>query len=150
MNSQTWTGLWVALWVGLGGGLGSVLRWGTGLAVAHLHRGDHAQAVATWTVNVVGSFALGALLDFRTGVSPAALATSAVSVPWSAVPWLAMLGTGLLGGFTTYSTFNYEALKLLQAPQPWRGVLYILVTVLVCLAAGALGRLAAQQISPAS
>jgi CrcB protein len=50
-----------------------------------------------------------------------------------------VLGTGMMGGFTTYSTFNYETLRLFQEGAYGAGALYLAGTVGGCLAAGALG-----------
>jgi CrcB protein len=50
-----------------------------------------------------------------------------------------LLATGVMGGFTTYSTFNYESLALFQQGAWLMGALNILATVFVCLAAGGLG-----------
>jgi len=46
-----------------------------------------------------------------------------------------LLGTGFCGGFTTFSTFSYETLKLLQDGKPWAAVAYAFGSV----AAGVLG-----------
>ena len=51
------------------------------------------------------------------------------------------LGTGVMGGFTTYSTFNAETLSYFSDGQPAKGVLYVALTMGVCLAAGAAGTL---------
>jgi len=50
-----------------------------------------------------------------------------------------VLGTGVMGGFTTYSTFNYETLRLFQEGAIGAGLAYLLATVVGCLAAGLLG-----------
>jgi len=44
-----------------------------------------------------------------------------------------------MGGFTTYSTFNYETLQYLQRDQWLAAFVYVAATLLVCLAAGVLG-----------
>jgi CrcB protein len=49
------------------------------------------------------------------------------------------LTTGVMGGFTTYSTFNYETLQYLQQNEWLAAGANLAATVLVCLAAGALG-----------
>ena len=49
------------------------------------------------------------------------------------------LATGFLGGFTTYSSFNYETTALLQTGQVLRCFAYLGVTVLGCFAMGLLG-----------
>ena len=50
-----------------------------------------------------------------------------------------LLGTGVMGGFTTYSAFNLESLGLMQSGAYGRAALYMGGTVIVCLLAGALG-----------
>jgi CrcB protein len=50
-----------------------------------------------------------------------------------------ILGTGVLGGFTTYSTFNYETFTLLREGSWSLAVGYIAGTVLGCLAAATIG-----------
>jgi CrcB protein len=48
-----------------------------------------------------------------------------------------ILGTGVMGGFTTYSTFNYEVVRFLQQGAYGAAAAYLLATVGGCLAAGA-------------
>jgi CrcB protein len=50
-----------------------------------------------------------------------------------------VLSTGIMGGFTTYSTFNYETIRLFQNGALGLGLLNVAATVLVCLLAGGLG-----------
>jgi CrcB protein len=50
-----------------------------------------------------------------------------------------VLSTGIMGGFTTYSTFNYETIRLFQEGALGLGLLNVAATVLVCLLAGGLG-----------
>ena len=93
-----------ALLVALGGALGSVLRWLAGGWVHGVLRGSTFPC-GTFTVNAVGSFAIGALLGLsleRALVSPGARL---------------FLVTGLLGGFTTFSAFSYETLQLARDGQ---------------------------------
>jgi len=110
-----------ALLVFLGGGLGSLARFGLGTWVGAAPRGEFPWA--TFAVNVIGSFALGALVGYA-----AQRATS----DWPRT----FLGIGVLGGFTTYSTFNQESLALVEARGPLAAGGYVLATVTVCLAAG--------------
>jgi CrcB protein len=50
-----------------------------------------------------------------------------------------LLGTGVMGGFTTYSAFNLESIGLMQDGAWGRATLYMGGTVVACLAAGAVG-----------
>ncbi len=105
-----------ALLVFLGGGLGAVLRWALGLALP-----------GWWGIlaaNLLGSLALGVLL----------------ASPWQDRPALvAVLGTGLMGGFTTYSTFNVNVLEAAGRGAWGEAALQLALTVTTCLAGGALG-----------
>ncbi len=106
----------VAVYVFIGGGVGSVLRWAVAQGVE--------QPWATLVVNVVGSFLLAYLAH------PGVLSDG---------PWKVALCTGVMGGFTTYSTFNLEVLKLLQEGRTGAAVLQIALTVGIALAAGLAG-----------
>jgi CrcB protein len=81
----------------------------------------------TLAANLLGSFGLGLLFVVGEGRTVAG------------VDARLLLGTGMMGGFTTYSTFNLEALRFAEAGQWGKVLLYIVSTVLVCLAAGAAG-----------
>jgi CrcB protein len=101
--------------IALGGAIGSVLRY---LMVAAI-----GAPWGTAAVNVLGSFAIGVLfvlLDARTG-------------------WQLFVMTGLLGGFTTFSAFSLDTLKLFEAGQPLQAALYVLGSVALSLIAVALG-----------
>ncbi len=81
----------------------------------------------TLAVNVLGSFLLGAVMELGLG---SGLIPPAVRVT---------LATGLLGGFTTYSSFNYETLAYLRGEHWLLAALNLGATVLACLTAGLLG-----------
>ncbi len=105
----------------LGGALGCGARYLVSLGAAALfHTGF---PIATFAVNLVGSF----LLAFFSGLG--------ISSPTLRL----MLTTGAMGGFTTYSTFNLETLKLFQSGAWLTASLNIVVTLLSCLFAGLLG-----------
>lgn len=106
----------------LGGGAGSVLRWL--LQEGSVRLFGPALPWGTFTVNALGSAALGAVL-------------TALPVPGHL---RLVLATGVMGGFTTYSSFNAEVLRFVQQGQPLTGALYVAATVVVCLLAGALGQ----------
>ena len=113
------------LWVAVGGALGTLLRYA--LAVGTRRLWPEAATLATFTVNVVGSLLLGFILIWGAGRTIGGVDARLV------------LGTGAMGGFTTYSSFDLEALALMEAGHLGRAALYIGATILVCLASGALG-----------
>jgi len=120
------------LLVALGGALGSVGRyWVGGLAPRLL---GQAFPYGTLVVNVLGSF----LISLVMGV-----ALQSTSLP---VNLRLFLTTGIIGGFTTYSTFNYETLVLLQQRLWLTAGLNLTGTFLGCLLAGLLGLLVARLV----
>ena len=83
--------------------------------------------VGTLTVNLIGSFLIS--LFMYLGVEKGLLSTTVRMV----------LCTGVMGGFTTYSSFNFEATKMLQERAFGTAALYFVMTVGGCLLAGVLG-----------
>jgi CrcB protein len=89
----------------------------------------------TLAVNVIGSFVIAALLHVATTtdlVSPTARLTLAI---------------GVLGGFTTYSTFNWETLRLLREGAFALATANVAATLVACMAAGFLGLAAGRLIA---
>ena len=114
----------------LGGGLGAALRHG--INILSLRWLGTAFPYGTLAVNVIGSFLLGAIM--QVGLNTTLLSPDARLV----------LGTGVMGGFTTYSTFNYETLRYMQEGAWGLAGLNLSVTVVTCLVAGVLGTAAAR------
>lgn len=54
--------------------------------------------------------------------------------------------TGVLGGFTTYSSFNQETLQLLRGPAAWQGIMNAAATFVLCLLAGIAGMWIARKL----
>lgn len=106
---------WILSQVAIGGALGSVLRYLTISVVGG--------PIATFLVNVAGSLVIGVLFVVLSGRAHLS----------------ALLMTGVLGGFTTFSAFSLDALKLYETGQPMQSLLYIVGSVLLSLAAVALG-----------
>lgn len=104
--------------VGIGGFLGSVLRYLVSIAFAGFL--NTSFPLATLTVNVVGCFLIGLLF----GLSGRAGALSP--------EWRIFLTTGFCGGFTTFSTFSYESLRLVQDGE----VLYVFLNVVLSVVLG--------------
>ncbi|HZH53014.1 MAG TPA: fluoride efflux transporter CrcB [Microvirga sp.] len=115
------------LLVFLGAGIGGSLRHAVNLACAR------ALGVGfpwgTLTVNVVGSFVMGALaawLAFKTGEG------------WSQ-PLRLFLTTGVLGGFTTFSAFSLDAVLLWERGEAGTALVYVAGSVLLSIAGLAAG-----------
>lgn len=115
---------WLA--IALGGSLGAMGRFWVVTFFNRLH-GSHFP-LGTFTVNAVGSFVMGlvfVVLMLRfTGTDTL---------------WQRLLLVGILGAFTTFSSFALENLVLLQQQQYWMALGYTLASILTCLAAAALG-----------
>ncbi|OEU96395.1 fluoride efflux transporter CrcB [Streptomyces oceani] len=108
----------------VGAAVGAPLRYATDRAVQVRHL-----TVFPWgtcAVNVLGCLVLGALV----GAADAGAVSPAVR---------SLLGTGLCGAFTTYSTFSYETLRLCERGRNGLALANVLVSVLAGLGAAALG-----------
>jgi CrcB protein len=115
------------LLVALGGALGTVLRyWANVVCTEWFGTGF---PYATFAVNATGACAL-ALFSQILGEKSLA-----------GVPLALVVGTGVLGGFTTYSSFNLETLRMLQQGEVARALFYASLTFVTCLTLGALGLL---------
>jgi fluoride exporter len=120
------------LWICLGGALGTGARY--------LVSGWTLQALGsafpwgTLAVNLAGSFLLAGLM-----------ALGVESSLFSPTLRLA-LATGVMGGFTTYSTFSYETMRSLQEGAWGTALVNVLVTVVGCLAACWLGWVVARRL----
>jgi len=95
--------------------------------------------VSTWAARSFGAeFPRGTLLVNATGSFVLALLFALRGEALS--PELRLfLGAGVLGGYTTYSSFNYETLALLEQGSPWLATANVTLTVAGCLAAGLAG-----------
>ena len=112
-------------WVGAGGALGSVARYLLDGWVQRLVPGSFPTGILV--VNALGSFLLGLVMTLLDSRGPL---DSTLRVA---------LAAGVLGGFTTYSSFNYQTLELLRQKAWMAGGLNLVATVVLCLAAGLLG-----------
>jgi CrcB protein len=113
------------LLVCLGSALGGGARYLAGQGAAAVL--GPAFPYGTLFVNVIGSFLIGLVMHVG-------LASTLLS------PMLRLfLTTGLMGGFTTYSTFNYETIGFLRDGAFLLAATNLLATVVLCLGAGLLG-----------
>ena len=115
--------------VGLGGGLGSVLRWWVGCVVGERHHGD--LPLGTFLINISGSFLIGYL-------------SVLFQVDWHnryghGMVLNALVITGVLGGYTTFSTMQLDATKLARKRRNVLAAFYLLLSVAAGLGAALLG-----------
>lgn len=100
-----------ALWIALAGACGALCRWQVGRAL-DVDRFPYG----TLTVNILGSFLIAILIE----LSVAERLPPSVKAP---------LTTGFLGAFTTFSTFSYDTLSLLQDDRPGLALANVLLNV---------------------
>lgn len=118
--------------VALGGALGAVCRYLAGNAISKAV--GSALPWGTFLINIGGCFAMGLLMTVivERGLLPAA--------------WRLFLCVGLLGGFTTFSSFGYETLMLLDEGRLLAAAGYAGGSVILGLVAAGAGVLAARAI----
>jgi CrcB protein len=101
----------------VGGGLGALARYVLGMAISA--RTDGRFPLGTFVINVTGSFVIGLLMT---------LFTERLQVHTN---WRLLLVTGVLGGYTTFSTFEYETFRAVQDGAIWIGLLNAIGSVTV-------------------
>lgn len=121
------------LLIGLGGFVGAVLRHLVGGAIQHVSR-SASYPIGTLAVNVSGCFVIGLLAQLA---ESRGMLTDASR---------AFLIVGLLGGYTTFSSFGNETLNLVRSGESALGALNVVAHVLLGLAAVWAGRDAAHVI----
>jgi len=121
--------------VALGGAIGSVARYGVGALAAQLF--GAAFPFGTLAVNLTGSFLIAVIMHV-------ALAGTAISLEMRI-----FLTSGIMGGFTTYSSFNYETLALINQRAYGLAGLNVAATVVGCFLAGVLGLAAGRALAGA-
>jgi CrcB protein len=108
------------LWIGLGGAVGSILRYVLGGAIQKA--GGMPFPLGTLVINVTGCFIIGALSQHYMGVQTHPQMRTA-------------LITGFCGGYTTFSAFSLETVGLMRGGEYEKAGLYVLLSVVVSLAA---------------
>lgn len=111
----------ITLWLALAGGLGAGTRFVVDGVLSTRMR--HLLPTATLVINVTGSFLLGLLTGWGAGHD--AIRT--------------VVGVGLLGGFTTFSTASVELVRLVRAERRWAALALASSMLVLCLAAAAAG-----------
>lgn len=99
-----------AVYLVIGGSLGTLARYYVGVAITDW---TSSRTLATFAVNVVGSFIIGLFLMLGEERNA-----------WSSAVVL-LVSVGFLGGFTTFSTFTWQSYELLDAAELPRAALYL-------------------------
>jgi CrcB protein len=116
------------LFIGLGGFVGSVCRYGLS---GFIHRvlGDRFP-YGTLTVNILGCFTIGLLMML-------------FEERWLVQPNVRLfLTVGILGGFTTFSTFSYETIEIFRGGNISIGLVNVFGSMILCLVAAWAGSIA--------
>jgi len=120
------------IFIAAGGAVGAVFRFLVSNGIhSFMGRGF---PYGTLTVNVMGSFVMGisyVMLIERLNVSP---------------EWRAFIIVGLLGAFTTFSTFSIETLVLIQNSELSKAMLNVLLSVLLCVMGSWIGLILGRQL----
>lgn len=103
--------------VGIGGAVGSILRFWVGSYLGG--RLGSRLPYGTFVVNITGSFLIGLVLTVL-----------AEKMDWNA-NWRYLIPIGFIGGYTTFSTFEYETFRLFQDGQMLTASLNIALSVVV-------------------
>jgi CrcB protein len=108
-----------SLLVFLGAGVGANARYWLSVWISSKWQ---AFPWSTLTINITGSLALGLLLGYLDSRS-------------EAHAWRLLIGVGLLGGYTTFSTFSMETVELIRTGQTIQALAYVLASTLLGIAA---------------
>lgn len=122
------------LWVGLGGGVGSSLRWWVGHITGQHYHDQSRFPLGTFLINITGAFLIGYL-------------SVLFSVDWRDRYGTALNAgvlTGFLGGYTTFSSMELDAVKLGEAGRSGYAWTYLALSTVVGLIAAWLGAMLAR------
>jgi CrcB protein len=119
--------------VGCGGFVGAASRYLLSTFIINRYNAN-AFPVSTLVINILGSFLIGLLVEIL-----------AVQNPGNKKLQL-FLTTGILGGFTTFSTFSLETINLYQNGNTFFAILNIVLSIAFCLGGVVLGKIIAKVI----
>ncbi len=105
------------LLVGLGGAVGAMARYGVGLIALRLMGPNFPWG--TLTVNIIGGLAMGAVFALHADKRDLTL----------------LLATGVLGGFTTFSAFSLETVRMMERGATMTAIAYVIASVVLSCAA---------------
>jgi CrcB protein len=122
-----------SLLIAVGGAVGTLARYWCTIGLGELL--GTAFPFGTFAVNLIGSFLLGIIAQALSGAT------------FGGTDLRLILGVGVMGGFTTYSSFNLETLRLFQQGELTKALGYLFGTLVACLAAGAAGLVLARALA---
>ncbi len=111
--------------IAIGGAIGACLRFA--LSEWMLHLFGRAFPFGTLLVNILGSFVIGLLYGLL------------ISEQIAPNPWRIFVGIGVLGAFTTFSTFSMDTVLMLQQGDWFKAVANVVLNVVLCLTLAWLG-----------
>lgn len=114
--------------VGIGGALGAMARYGFSVLVARFWTAGFP--LATLLINIIGSTLMGILVG-----------TFARTTPTMSNDIRLFVAVGILGGFTTFSSFSLDTIVLFERGELTQAIGYVALSVVVCLAGLYLGLL---------
>lgn len=109
------------MYVAIGGAFGSMCRYLATIAISQHTSGDFP--VATFVINILGSFLMGMWIAGMAGLMPS-----------KAKDLHLLFAVGMLGGFTTFSTFSFEAFVLIERGLFLQATWYIVGSVALSIA----------------
>ncbi len=122
----------ILIWIAIGGGIGSVMRYLVYTRIDQLHTSDLPLGILL--TNIIGSFLMGLLAwVFTYHMDIAHEHRAAILV-------------GVLGGFTTFSTFSHDTLQHILQGAYVTALLYIVLSVVLCIIAAGAGLLLAKSL----
>jgi CrcB protein len=113
------------LWIAIGGAAGAVLRYLMVMGLANLFPLNFP--LPTMVINIIGSFAIGAIIAAWSGAN---------NFLYTIKPLLII---GLLGGFTTFSSFSFESIILFQNRETFKAFSYIILSNFTGISAAWIG-----------
>jgi CrcB protein len=114
--------MYAVILVGIGGALGSIARYLSGIAVGRVWNSSFP--LATMLINITGSLIMGLFIGFLARTTPG----------WQADARL-FIAVGVLGGFTTLSSFSLDTVALLERGEVGQAALYVVCSVAISIAA---------------